>query len=561
MTDLAGSSGAPSEIEAAESAFVPSAKVGRATPEPAVDATPQDTVQGSHQGSHQDTSQDAPGSAPVPSDTTEAAPAQDGLQDVPQAQSSFETPRRPWHVGYTQRAVVVDATAALAAGIVGALVPLGRASTELRITTTLALPLAYLLALVLAHGYERRFLGTSANEYRAVVRAVVGLVAMAAGVSWLLHAEFARGLVLVLAPSLLLLGLLGRHLLRRHLLAHRLAGRDTQRTLVIGNVRTVGPMIRQLRRAQGSGMEVVGACVSGIVTDSDRSSLVEGVPVFGYPEEAMDAINLLDAEVVAVSSDPDLSGSGLRRLAWSLEERKVDLVIAPGLFEVAGPRLSIRPTAGMPLLHVERPSMSGARRVCKRLVDLVAAVVFLILTLPVTIAVALAIRWDSSGPVIFRQTRVGAKGQTFSMLKFRTMCVDAEQRKADLISFQAVDAGNDIMFKMRKDPRVTRVGRILRRFSLDEAPQLINVVRGEMSLVGPRPPLPEEVARYEPDAVRRLHVQPGLTGLWQVSGRSDLPWDESLRLDLWYVDNWSLVLDVQILTRTLRAVLKGQGAY
>ena len=148
-----------------------------------------------------------------------------------------------------------------------------------------------------------------------------------------------------------------------------MAGRDTSRTLVIGDVRTVGPMIRQLRRAQGAGMEVVGACVSGIVAGTDRSSLVEGVPVFGYPEEAMEAISLLEAEVVAVSSDPELSGSGLRRLAWSLEERKVDLVIAPGLFEVAGPRLSIRPTAGMPLLHVERPAMSGARRVCKRVVD------------------------------------------------------------------------------------------------------------------------------------------------------------------------------------------------
>jgi exopolysaccharide biosynthesis polyprenyl glycosylphosphotransferase len=509
-----------------------------------------------------------PASPPKP-DVVNALPA---LREAPTLQptdrwalrSSGESPeraRRPWHVGYTRGAVTVDAVAAIAAGIVGALVPLGRASMDLRITATLLLPLAYVLALLLAHGYERRFLGTSAHEYRAVVRAVVGLVGTAAAISWALHAEFARGLVFVLAPSLLVLGLFGRHLLRRRLMARRLVGLDTQRTLVVGNVRTVGPMIRQLRRAQGAGMQVVGACVSGIVTDSDRSSLVEGVPVFGYPEEAMQAINLLEAEVVAVSSDPDLSGSGLRRLAWSLEERNVDLVIAPGLFEVAGPRLSIRPTAGMPLLHVERPAMSGARRACKRLFDLCAASLLLLLTLPLTAAIALAVRWDSAGPVIFRQTRVGAKGRTFSMLKFRTMCVDAEQRRADLLSFQAVDAGNDVLFKMRKDPRVTRVGRVLRRFSLDEAPQLVNVVRGEMSLVGPRPPLPDEVARYEPDAARRLHVQPGLTGLWQVSGRSDLPWDESLRLDLWYVDNWSLVLDVQILTRTLRAVLKGQGAY
>jgi exopolysaccharide biosynthesis polyprenyl glycosylphosphotransferase len=451
--------------------------------------------------------------------------------------------------------------AALAAGLVGVFAPVSKASMDLRLTTTCLLPAVYLVALVLSHGYERRYLGTSSNEYRAVVRAVIGLVATAGALSWVLRAEFARGLVFVLAPSLLVLGLAGRHLLRRRLLRRRLSGHDTQRTLVVGNVRTVGPMIRQLRRAQVAGMEVVGACVSGISTDSDRSSMVEGVPVFGYPEQAMQAIDLLQAEVVAVSSDPDLSGNGLRRLAWSLEEREVDLVVAPGLFEVAGPRLSIRPTAGMPLLHVERPAMSGARRVCKRAVDIVVSAAVLLLTLPLTLAIAVAVRWDSPGPVIFRQTRVGAKGSTFSMLKFRTMCADAEQRRSQLLSFQAVDAGNDVLFKMRKDPRVTRVGRWLRRFSLDEAPQLVNVLRGEMSLVGPRPPLPDEVARYEPDAVRRLHVQPGLTGLWQVSGRSDLPWDESLRLDLWYVDNWSLVLDVQILSRTIRAVLKGQGAY
>ena len=557
MTDLAGSNAVPSpQAKDAENTFAPSAPVvptipsapetaGAAAPAPAPEPAP------------------TPGPAPASGQEAPAAPppAPSQLAAERLHGSSIERERRPWHVGYTRRALAVDAGAALAAGVVGALAPVGRASTDLRLMTTLALPGLYLCAVLLAHGYERRFLGTSANEYRAVVRAVAGLVGTAALISWMLNADFARGLVFVIAPSLLVLGLSGRHLLRRRLLARRLVGRDTQRTLVIGNVRTVGPMIRQLRRAHGAGMEVVGACVSGIVTDSDRSSLVEGVPVFGYPEEAMQAINLLDAEVVAVSSDPDLSGSGLRRLAWSLEEREVDLVIAPGLFEVAGPRLSIRPTAGMPLLHVERPAMSGARRVCKRVVDLGAASTLLLLTVPLTLLIALAVRWDSPGPVIFRQTRVGAKGRTFSMLKFRTMCVDAEQRRAELLSFQAVDAGNAVLFKMRQDPRVTRVGRILRRFSLDEAPQLVNVLRGEMSLVGPRPPLPEEVARYEPDAVRRLHVQPGLTGLWQVSGRSDLPWDESLRLDLWYVDNWSLVLDVQILTRTVRAVLKGHGAY
>jgi exopolysaccharide biosynthesis polyprenyl glycosylphosphotransferase len=203
--------------------------------------------------------------------------------------------------------------------------------------------------------------------------------------------------------------------------------------------------------------------------------------------------------------------------------------------------------------------MSGARRVVKKTVDRVLAVLAAALAMPFLAMIALAVRLDSPGPVLFRQVRVGARGEEFEMLKFRTMCVDAEARLADLAS--SYDAGNTVLVKMRRDPRVTRVGRILRRYSLDELPQLLNVLRGDMSLVGPRPPLPQEVEKYEPDAVRRLRVQPGLTGLWQVSGRSELSWDESLRLDLWYVDNWSLMLDIQIIFRTAKAVLRGTGAY
>ncbi len=217
----------------------------------------------------------------------------------------------------------------------------------------------------------------------------------------------------------------------------------------------------------------------------------------------------------------------------------------------------------MPLLHVERPVMSGGRRVVKVAFDRVLTGGLALLALPLMLVVAVVIRMDSPGPVLFRQKRVGAEGRVFDMVKFRTMCVDAEARLTTLRAEAglAPDAGNDVLFKMKSDPRVTRVGRFLRRFSIDELPQLINVARGEMSLVGPRPPLLREVEAYEPDAVRRLRVKPGLTGLWQVSGRSDLSWDESLRLDLWYVDNWCLVLDLQILMRTARAVLRGAGAY
>jgi exopolysaccharide biosynthesis polyprenyl glycosylphosphotransferase len=468
-------------------------------------------------------------------------------------------PARPWHVGYRRRALVVDVITAVVTGATVLLLPVGHAPASVRWSVALLLPVVWVLALQLFHGYEQRFLGITTDEYRAVGRAAMSLAAAAVVSSWVLHFELARGLVLVVVPMLIVLGLLGRNMLRRSLLTRRTNGRDTQRTVVIGNVRTVGPMIRQLQKAPGEGMRVVGACVSGITSEGDFASEVEGVPVFGYPDEALYAIDLLDAEVVAVSGDPDLSGSALRRLAWSLEERAVDLVVATGLLDVAGPRLSIRPAAGMPLLHVERPAMSGARRVVKRVVDWCLALGLTIVALPVLVTIAVLIRLDSPGPVLFRQTRVGARGETFSMLKFRSMCIDAETRLAEVAA--VADAGNTVLFKMRRDPRITRVGQWLRRYSLDELPQLINVLRGDMSLVGPRPPLPAEVAGYESDAVRRLRVRPGLTGLWQVSGRSDLPWEESLRLDLWYVDNWSLVLDLQILVRTARAVLRGTGAY
>jgi exopolysaccharide biosynthesis polyprenyl glycosylphosphotransferase len=465
--------------------------------------------------------------------------------------------RSTWAVGYRRRAIALD----LGVGVVASVAAVTLVGNDLELRARVAvlalLPLLWVLGLSLLHGYERRYLGSGAEEYRAVMRAALGLVGSIALLSYGVHVEVPRMLAFVSASLLFGLGLLARHALRRDLYVRRSSGRDTQPTVIIGNAKSVLPMIREMKRAPEQGLNVVAACVSGLDLEGDAPSEVDGVPVFGYPDEAMAAVDLFDAEVVAVSSDPDLHGPELRRLAWSLEEREVDLVISPGLLGVAGPRLSIRPTAGMPLLHVERPVMSGGRRVVKGVVDRGLTLVLAVFALPVMLLIAVAVRLDSPGPVLFRQKRVGAQGREFFMVKFRTMCVDAEDKLAALQR----DAGNDVLFKMKDDPRVTRVGRILRRFSLDELPQLINVARGEMSLVGPRPPLLREVEGYEPDAVRRLRVKPGLTGLWQVSGRSNLSWDESLRLDLWYVDNWCLVLDLQILFRTARAVVRGSGAY
>ena len=250
----------------------------------------------------------------------------------------------------------------------------------------------------------------------------------------------------------------------------------------------------------------------------------------------------------------------LRRLAWQLEGTDTDLVVAPGLMEVAGPRLHIRPMTGLPLLHVEEPEFAGARRVVKAVVDRsLATLAFVLAACRCWRRSGLAVRVSSPGPAIFQQVRIGRDGKEFTMLKFRSMYVDAEKRRAELE--QRNERAEGLLFKIRDDPRVTPVGRFLRRYSLDELPQLINVLQGKMSLVGPRPPLPEEVARYEDDVRRRLLVKPGLTGLWQISGRSDLDWDESVRLDLRYVENWSFTLDLMILWKTMSAVVRGRGAY
>jgi len=259
-----------------------------------------------------------------------------------------------------------------------------------------------------------------------------------------------------------------------------------------------------------------------------------------------------------VLSCPELDGHALRRMAWQLERDDIDLIVASSLVDVAGDRTTIRPVDGLPMLHVDHPRLTGGPRIVKEIFDRIGAVILLATFSPLLLLIALLIKRTSPGPVLFRQVRVGRNGREFIIYKFRTMYLDAEARLADLRHLNEHDG---VLFKMRNDPRVTRIGRWLRRLSLDELPQLFNVVLGHMSLVGPRPPLPEEVAAYPDDARRRLAVKPGITGLWQVSGRSDLPWEEAVRLDLRYVENWTLSLDLVILLRTLTAVSRGSGAY
>ena len=234
------------------------------------------------------------------------------------------------------------------------------------------------------------------------------------------------------------------------------------------------------------------------------------------------------------------------------------MIVVPALTEVSAQRLDVRPVAGLPLVDVDRPQAIEAARWVKRTYDILGSAILLLLAAPVMGLTALAIKLEDGGPVIFRQRRVGLKGEEFDCLKFRSMCIDAEARLAALA---AQNEGAGPLFKLTHDPRITRVGRFIRRFSLDELPQLWNALRGDMSLVGPRPALPTEVAQYDSDTRRRLDVRPGLTGLWQVSGRSNLSWDDTVRLDLYYVDNWSMVQDLMILARTAKAVVGSAGAY
>jgi exopolysaccharide biosynthesis polyprenyl glycosylphosphotransferase len=264
------------------------------------------------------------------------------------------------------------------------------------------------------------------------------------------------------------------------------------------------------------------------------------------------------ATAVAVAGSRAVAGGDLRALSWALQGTGVDLVVAPAMTDVAGPRISVRLVEGLPLLHVEEPELAGVRRAVKGALDRIGACLLGLLCAPLLLAIALAIKVTSSGPVFFRQERVGLGGRTFSMLKFRSMRQGAEEECAGLVHLNVHDGP---LFKIRNDPRVTAVGRWLRRHSLDELPQLWNVVRGSMSLVGPRPPLPAEVERYGAEAMRRLLVKPGMTGLWQINGRSELPWEETVRLDLFYVENWSVGLDLMVLAKTLPAVLRCRGAY
>ena len=420
---------------------------------------------------------------------------------------------------------------------------------------SLSLVPAWPVLLGITGAYDERTFGIGSDEFRRVGRAGLLLLAGLGFLSFAAELYLSRALVVLAVPALAVLTLAERYAARRAMHRARLRGRGVKRVVVVGRGGAVLELVDRLRRNQQAGLEVVAACV----TPGDRSRVARAadLPVAGL-DDVLDVARRLQADTIAVTSASETAAQYLRTLSWQLEGTGLELLVAPGLVEVAGPRLHIRPFDGLPLLSVEQPRFSGWRRMVKGAVDRSVALAALLVLAPVLAGLALAVRLTSPGPVLYRQERVGLGGRHFTMLKFRSMVDGAHSQVVGLSDGNDADG---LLFKIKHDPRVTPLGRHMRRFSLDELPQLVNVLRGTMSLVGPRPPLPAEVARYDSEVSRRLLVTPGLTGLWQISGRSDLPWEEAVRLDLRYVENWSLALDLQILWKTARAVVRASGAY
>jgi exopolysaccharide biosynthesis polyprenyl glycosylphosphotransferase len=473
--------------------------------------------------------------------------------------------RPRWKRRYTRALILTDVSVVVIAMAVAQMVKLGLPVTATDITSVYYSILSVLVAgiwltmLAVYRTRSPRVVGVGVEEYRRVMSATLATVAVIAVALMILRPGYARGYLAVGLPLGMFLLILGRAVCRRFLARQRRRGNCMTSVLAVGDARAVRDLIRYLSREFSHGYSVVGVCLTGQGT---RATVevpgVGSVPVLGDETAIERAIAQTNADTVALTATEHLGPDGIRELSWDLHKLNVDLVVSPGVVDVAGPRLTIQPVSGLPLIHVEKPQYRGAQRLQKRAFDLLLSLVVLTGALPVMILAAIAIKLTSKGPVFYRSERIGIDGEPFELIKFRTMFDGADARLDDL---KASNDSNGVLFKMHNDPRVTKVGRLLRRYSIDELPQFFNVLRRDMSVVGPRPPLRCEVDNYSDQLRRRLLVLPGITGLWQVSGRSDLSWEDSVRLDLSYVENWSIANDFLIAAKTVGAVLAAKGAY
>lgn len=417
---------------------------------------------------------------------------------------------------------------------------------------------AWMLALGLYKSRDTRIVGIGIDEYRRVVSATAMLLGLVAMVCFVLSINIARGFFALALPAGLLGLLAARWSLRQWLSRQRVHGHYLSRVIVLGRPGDVRYVVSQIEKKSGAAYKVVGVALAGSHGAGALTNGSHALPVVGDERTVVEAVASVDADAVIVAGPMKGGGRYIQRLGWKLEQSSTQLILTTGLTNVAGPRIHSRPVEGLPLMHVELPQYSGAKHALKRLFDVTLAAAALVALIPVFLVLGVLIKRDSPGPVIFRQERVGRGGEKFNMLKFRSMVQTAED---DLAGLLERNEGAGVLFKMQNDPRVTNVGRWMRKYSLDELPQFWNVLKGDMSLVGPRPPLQREVDKYQHKVLRRLYIKPGLTGMWQINGRSELNWRDSVRLDLYYVENWSLAGDVIILWRTAKMLIHPVGAY
>ena len=476
---------------------------------------------------------------------------------TPRASATLER-RRQWERRYRRRLRITDAGVILfAVAITAAVQMVTGVAGEEALRTGVPLAALWFLMLSALHTRDAALFRASATEYRGVAHAsglAFGIIAMFGVVlGW----QTMQLVLLVGLPFGVLTLLITRWVWRHWLTAQRARGRFASRTLVVGNRDDVEYVVRTLHPIGPSGYQVVGATLlDGNARDVD----IDGAqfPVLGNVNTVASVAAELGADTIIVASRPEGSPDFVKHLSWQLEGTAAELVLSSRLTDVAGPRISFASVEGLPLIQVQIPTYEGGRHLLKRALDIIVAAAALIPIALITPFLALLVKLDSPGPLFFFQERVGQDGRTFKIVKFRSMKTDAEQQLAAL---KEQNEGAGLLFKMKDDPRVTRVGRVLRKLSLDELPQFWNVLVGDMSVVGPRPPLPSEVTAYDGTVYRRLYIKPGITGLWQVSGRSDLSWDESVRLDLRYVENWSVMNDLQIMWRTAKVMVQPSGAY
>ncbi|MDT5082316.1 MAG: hypothetical protein QOJ80_6953, partial [Mycobacterium sp.] len=464
---------------------------------------------------------------------------------------------RDWQARYVRWLVLSDAVVVVASVVLAQTLRFGNVtggslagfSSVDYVFVSAFIAAAWSAALNIHRTRAPRIIGNGIEEYRRVWMATLTVFGVIAVLSTLARVDIARGYLAIALPLGLMALTVNRWLWRRFVARLRCGGAFMNAVLAVGRTDSIQALAQSLVRSPGDGYRLVGVCAPGLPRDRLHMPAIGGVSAYPYDGDIVSAVVKSDADTVVLTSghlDPD----EIRDLSWQLEKINVDLVVSAGMIDVAGPRLTVRQVGGLPLLHVDKPQYDGAKRFQKRVFDVCFSALVLLAAAPVLALAALAIKLNSPGPVFYLSERIGLDGKAFRMIKLRSMVVDADQQLADVAH---LDHGGGVLFKIRHDPRVTPVGRFLRRYSIDELPQFVNVILKDMSVVGPRPPLRNEVEAYTDQVRRRLLVRPGITGLWQVSGRSDLSWEESVRLDLTYVENWSMVGDLVIAAKTASA--------